>query len=104
MASRLRWALPDIGNWRQRVDGLLRAASLQMAQALAQRRERASALALRLRALDPRNTLARGYAIVQHRNQRRVVTSVGQVKGRDRLDICVQDGHFPAEVSRQYGF
>jgi hypothetical protein len=33
-----------------------------------------------------------------------VVTSVSQVKGRDRLDVFVADGHFPAEVSKQYGF
>jgi exonuclease VII large subunit len=48
--------------------------------------------------------LARGYALVQRRADGQVVRSVGQVKGRDRLDVHVADGRFPAEVSRQYGF
>jgi exodeoxyribonuclease VII large subunit len=60
--------------------------------------------AIQLRSLDPRATLARGYAIVQRRADGRVVVSAGQVKARDRLDVHVSDGSFPAEVSKQYGF
>ena len=58
----------------------------------------------RLRSLDPRSTLARGYAVVQVRDSKQAVTSVAQVKGKERLDVYVKDGKFPAEVSRQYGF
>ena len=49
-------------------------------------------------------TLARGYAVVQLREGKQAITSVKQVKGKDRLDVHVKDGKFPAEVSRQYGF
>lgn len=103
-SQRLRWALPDLGQRRERVAGLLKAASVLLAQASGQRRERVHSLSLRLRALDPRHTLSRGYAIVQHRKEKRVVTSVAQLKGRDPLDVFVTDGHFPVEVSKQYGF
>ena len=50
------------------------------------------------------NTLARGYSIVQRRDDGRVVVRVEQAKARDRLDVHVSDGSFPAEVSKQYGF
>jgi exodeoxyribonuclease VII large subunit len=75
-----------------------------MAQSLNSQRERLKAYAIQLRSLDPRGTLARGYALVQRRADGQVVRSVSQVKGRDRLDVQVADGSFPAEVSRQYGF
>ena len=75
-----------------------------MERATARRGERVSSFAAQLRSLDPQRTLARGYAVIQMREDKRVVTSVGQVQGRDRLTVHVQDGRFPAEVSRQYGF
>jgi exodeoxyribonuclease VII large subunit len=68
------------------------------------RREGVNARAIQIRSLDPQATLARGYAIVQRRADGRVVTGVEQVKARDRLDVHVSDGSFPAEVSKQYGF
>jgi exodeoxyribonuclease VII large subunit len=104
VAERLRRSLPDIAQRRQQLLGRLGAAALRLGQDLGQRRDRVGGLTARLRALDPRSTLARGYAVVQHRSDGGVVTGVGQVKGRDQLDVCVQDGHFPVEVSRQYGF
>ncbi|MFQ6020259.1 MAG: exodeoxyribonuclease VII large subunit [Dehalococcoidia bacterium] len=104
LGGRLRGALLDVSQWRERVANLARTADVLLDRATGQRQERVGGFVLRLRALDPRNTLARGYAIVQRRDEKRVVTSAAQVKGRDRLDIYVKDGHFPAEVSRQYGF
>jgi len=101
---RLRLVQPDAGQWRQRLGGLVLAVEVAMERATAQRGERLSSFAAQLRSLDPRRTLARGYAVVQMREDRRVVTSVRQVQGRDRLTVHVQDGRFPAEVSRQYGF
>ena len=37
-------------------------------------------------------------------NWKQAVTSIAQVKGKERLDVYVKYGKFPAEVSRQYGF
>ncbi|MDO8615685.1 MAG: exodeoxyribonuclease VII large subunit [Dehalococcoidia bacterium] len=101
---RLRIALPDTGRHAERVTSLLRHAHSAMARSLDQRRQRVGTGSLQLRSLDPRSTLARGYAVVQLREGKQAITSVRQVKGKDRLDVHVKDGKFPAEVSRQYGF
>ncbi|MDW8009459.1 MAG: exodeoxyribonuclease VII large subunit [Chloroflexota bacterium] len=102
-AACLDRSLPDIPSLVSRALGLG-----QRCLALAQQRarhleERLQGLGLRLAALDPRATLARGYAIVRKRGGP-VVASTAQVRGGDLLDVYVADGHFPAEVKRQYGF
>jgi exodeoxyribonuclease VII large subunit len=101
---RLHAALPDLSRDSERVTALLRHVVTAVARSLDQRRERTNACSLQLRSLDPRATLGRGYAIVQRREGKEAVISTSQVNGRDRLDIFVKDGRFPAEVSRQYGF
>jgi exodeoxyribonuclease VII large subunit len=101
---RLRLAQPDAGPWRQRLGRLVLATEVAMERATSRRGERLNSFAAQLRSLDPRRTLARGYAVVQMREDRRVVTSVRQVQRRERLTVHVQDGKFPAEVSKQYGF
>jgi exonuclease VII large subunit len=73
-------------------------------RAVERRDERVTGWSNQLRSLNPRATLARGYAIVQLRDGKQAVTSVNQVKGKAKLDVHVKDGKFPAEVSRQYGF
>jgi exodeoxyribonuclease VII large subunit len=104
LALDLRRAIPDVARQRERVAALLRSAARAATQALGGRRAGVNSFAIQLRSLDPRATLARGYAIVQRRADGRVVARVEQVKARDRLDVNVSDGSFPAEVSKQYGF
>ncbi|MGQ9572167.1 MAG: exodeoxyribonuclease VII large subunit [Dehalococcoidia bacterium] len=104
LTLRLRRSVPDIGHERQRLVVLVHSAHSAMAQALNGRRQRLQAYALQLGSLEPRSTLARGYALVQRQADGQMVRSVSQVKGRDRLEVQVADGSFPAEVSRQYGF
>ncbi len=101
---RLHSALPDIARQSERIASLLRHGGSAVSRSLDQQLERTNAFKGRLAALDPRATLARGYAVVQMRDGKQAVTSTKQVKGRDRLDVHVRDGRFPAEVSRQYGF
>ena len=103
-SQRLRGSLPDPARERERVAALAKQADSAMGRGLEQRVERLNGFALQLRSLEPRRTLARGYAVVQLREGKQAITSVKQVRGRDRLDIHVKDGRFPAEVSRQYGF
>ncbi len=103
-SHRLRTALPDPSREQERVASLVRHARSAAERGLEQRVERLNGFGLQLRSLDPRRTLARGYAVVQLREGKQAITSVQQVKGRDRLNVHVKDGHFPAEVSRQYGF
>jgi exodeoxyribonuclease VII large subunit len=101
---RLGSGLPDVSRHQERLASAIRHAAGNLSRGLDQRIERANAQASRLRALDPAATLARGYAVVQIRDGKQAVTSVKQVKGREKLDVHVEDGRFPAEVSRQYGF
>jgi exodeoxyribonuclease VII large subunit len=103
-AHRLRVSLPDPARQRERTQALVRHASTLISGSLRQAAERTNTCALQLRSLDPAATLSRGYAVVQLRDGKQAITSVAQVKGKARLDIHVKDGHFPAEVSRQYGF
>ncbi len=102
--GRLRRAEPEPSRLRERLAALVLATEVATERATARRGERLSSFAAQLRSLDPRRTLARGYAVVQMREDKQAVTSVKQVRGRDRLTVHVQDGRFPAEVSRQYGF
>lgn len=103
-AHRLRISAPDTERHQERVASQVQYAVKVLERGLEQRGERVSSFTSQLRSLDPRATLARGYAVVQLREGRVAITSVRQVKGKDRLDIHVRDGRFPAEVSRQYGF
>jgi exonuclease VII large subunit len=102
--NRLRTGLPDATRYSERVAGLVRHAGALLGASLSRRSERANACALQLRSLDPNATLSRGYAVVQLRDGKQAITSVQQVHGKDRLDVHVKDGKFPAEVARQYGF
>lgn len=101
---RLRWALPDPATFRERLLALARRAHQAMERGLERHRERLNSFTLQLKSLDPQRTLARGYAIVQTRDEGQAVTSVQQVKPRDQLDVHVRDGRFPVEVWGQYGF
>ena len=62
------------------------------------RRAAVEQAAARLRALSPRATVERGYAIV--RSDGRLVRSVDSVSDGDALAIEVADGSFPARVDR----
>jgi exodeoxyribonuclease VII large subunit len=101
---RLRGALPDVGRQQERIVSLLRHASTAITSTVQTPAASVQSLANQLGSLDPRSTLARGYAVVQVRDGKQAVTSTTQVKGKERLDVYVKDGKFPAEVSRQYGF
>ncbi len=101
---RLRGALPDVGRQQERIVSLLRHASTAITRTVQTPAARVLAFENQLGSLDPRSTLARGYAVVQVRDGKQAVTSTTQVKGKERLDVYVKDGKFPAEVSRQYGF
>jgi exodeoxyribonuclease VII large subunit len=101
---RMRTAIPDSNRFRERIAFLLRHAGTAISRTGEQRSGRVDTFTAQLRSLDPRGTLARGYAVVQVRDGKEAVTSIKQVKGKERLDVFVKDGKFPAEVSRQYGF
>lgn len=93
--------LPDMGRERQRIDDLWRQASTSLEAFLRQRQERLSGFAGELRSLDPKGTLARGYALIQRDGH--IVSSVGEVTGGERLSVRVKDGGFPVRVEKAAG-
>jgi exodeoxyribonuclease VII large subunit len=101
---RMRAAIPQPGRYTERMAAMLRHAGSLISRSAEQRAAQVERCAAQLRSLDPLGTLARGYAVVQVRDSKQAVTSIKQVKGKERLDVYVKDGKFPAEVSRQYGF
>jgi exodeoxyribonuclease VII large subunit len=88
----------QIDRRRQRLDDLSHTAQTTIAHWLALRRERLNGLSLRLSALNPEATLARGYAAVRRTDDGRVVSRVGQVAPGDRLSVQVSDGEFGSVV------
>jgi exodeoxyribonuclease VII large subunit len=64
-------------------------------------RQRVSGLDHTLRAINPGEILARGYAIVSKAKDGSVVRSRKQVDSGDRIHIQVQDGEFDAEVQEK---
>ena len=61
----LEAGLPDIGTLRRRIDDQSRIAATAVAHLSRQRRLEVDGLYQRLRGLDPRATLSRGFAIVE---------------------------------------
>jgi exodeoxyribonuclease VII large subunit len=81
---------------RQRVDEAVHALRLGTEHAVALRRERLSGTALRLHALSPLLTIARGYAVVRRAADGTVVTRVAQVALGQGVTVRVTDGSFAA--------
>jgi exodeoxyribonuclease VII large subunit len=73
-------------------DRLRRAPSL----AVERKRARLEHAAGRLRALSPRATLERGYAIVRTHDE--IVKTTGAVTSGDEVEVEVADGRFGARV------
>ncbi len=64
---------------------------------LARERDILEGRALRIRALDPKRVLQRGFALVRDA-QGRIVKTVARVAPGDALEVEVSDGRFPVEV------
>ena len=88
--------LPDIGTLRRRIDDQSRIASAAVDSLGRQRRLQVEGFHQRLRGLDPQGTLRRGFAIVEHLDTAKALTSVQQAHPGDELSITVSDGTLPA--------
>ena len=82
---------------RQRIDNLQHRIDQAWQHRMVLSQERLSGLQRRLKGLDPRSTLERGYAIV-HRSEGELVRSKTQVSGGDLIIVHVADGEFSAQV------
>lgn len=97
--GRLERSGPDPGLAAREVDVLRRALTAGLERRCATDRARFEHTQARIASLDPRATLARGFAIVQHAKTRKVIASVRRVRPGDRLSVAVSDGAFWTEVS-----
>ncbi len=97
LLPRLERGLPDLDGLRLHVDDLLRTGASHLRHRTQVNAERVRGMAMRLESLSPRDTLRRGYAIVQKRDA--IVSRRSQVTGGDVVSVTVADGGFEASVS-----
>jgi len=86
----------QIADTRQRVDMATQTLALRLDHLLALRREGLNTRALRLHALSPLLTIARGYAVVRREPDGALVSRVAQVASGDGLSIQMADGRIAA--------
>ncbi|MDP6064980.1 MAG: exodeoxyribonuclease VII large subunit [SAR202 cluster bacterium] len=98
LGPRLLRVGPGLDQKRIRVDELLRRASMNLRQNLDARTTSTEALSMRLRALSPKDTLRRGYAIVQTADESTLVSDPGQVGVGDGIEITLAKGSLSADV------
>ena len=98
LGLRHRRSRPDLDSLRLRVDDLLRSTLTQLRRGIEVKSERADGLRMRLESLSPRDTLRRGYAIVQTQDDTEVVTDSAQVRAQDLVQVTLARGGFGAEV------
>ena len=100
LRRQLEAELPDIATLRRQIDDLSRVAGTSVASLAKQRRLEVDGQQQRLRGLDPRATLRRGFSIVELVASDRALTSIGQATAGDELRITVTDGEVPAVVGK----
>jgi len=84
----------------QRLDELSRRGNAAQVHRLALERSQLEGLEHRLRALNPLAVLGRGYAVVTHKREDRIVSSKSSVKVDDDLSVRVSDGEFDVRVTQ----
>ena len=99
LERRLHNALPDLDMLRLRIDDRLRSARQMLMHMLRLNSERTQGLRLRLDSLSPRDTLRRGYAIVQRTDDSSVISEHTQASAGDPINITLTNGIIEAEVT-----
>jgi len=81
---------------QNRADNITKQLRLYAEMILGRKTEEFSVACASLNALSPLNVLSRGYSITRHGDK--LVTSVSQVKAKDRLEVTLVDGMINCEV------
>ncbi|OAE54980.1 exodeoxyribonuclease VII large subunit [Achromobacter xylosoxidans] len=97
LAQRLTHRVPDTGRAAERLAGAVRQLGQAQARLLVERRNRLAAASAQLRALDPGNTLARGYAIARD-EQGRIVRDAAALSAGQPLDLSFAQGGAQVQV------
>lgn len=102
LKRRLERAAPlaAIAQYRQRLDELSRRVTQPIEHKLLLHRTEVAGYRNHLAALNPRMTLARGYAIVIRQDDGRVIFRLNQVQPGDTIQVQVSDGVFSATVDQ----
>jgi exodeoxyribonuclease VII large subunit len=87
-----------IAQARQQVDDLLRRIDERTGRAIERRHLRLESLRSRLETLSPRATLQRGYAVVRHAADSRVITDFAQASTDDELIMTLRNGQLRVRV------
>lgn len=95
---RLNSSSPDLDHYRLRVDDLLRVVGGALKNDIALKVEGIKGYEGRLSSLNPKDTLRRGYAIVQAGDSLAVVNDPSLVTMGERVKITVAKGRFEADV------
>ena len=82
-----------------KIDDRLKSARLTLAHLLTLNAERVQSLRLRLDSLSPHDTLRRGYAIVQRKDDGRVIGASSEVATGDDIEVTLTDGELEAKVT-----
>lgn len=97
LAQRLAHCAPDTARAAERLHALARRLGQAQTRQLAASQARAAAAAAHLRALDPRHTLARGYAIVRDEHGRILRDAAVLARGQS-LDVTFSHGGAQVQV------
>jgi len=97
LAQRLSHRVPDTGRAAERLAGAVRRLGQAQARLLVERRNRLAAASAQLRALDPGNTLARGYAIARD-ELGRIVRDAAALSAGQPLDLSFAQGGAQVQV------
>ena len=98
LGRRLGRRRPDLDSLRMRVDDVLRDAKTHLNHSMAVKTERFEGLHAQLESLSPRQTLRRGYAIVERRADGALVSEAAQLNTGDPIGITLNKGAAEAEV------
>lgn len=96
LRQRLWFHVPDVEEHKRRLDDLCQSINMALSRQTSLLHERCESLTRRLEAMNPADTLRRGYAIVQRHRDQAIVSRVGQVQAGEALKVTVSNGDFPA--------
>ena len=99
LIGRVKRGRPDLDTLRMRVDDLLKTAYTHLKHNLAVNSERFGGLDARLHSVSPKDTMRRGYAIIQTKQDGAVISGATQVRKGDEVDVTLGEGGFDATVT-----
>ena len=96
MTPRIENAIPGLDQSRLHIDELLTDITTTVRQEIGSGISKLDSLTARLNALSPRNTLERGYAIVE--SSQSVIRSATELRKNDQINVTLANGNVEAQV------